>query len=271
MYRSAYETVVGCKGQGKKGRDYCYHPKRGELDGAGNEAPRITRSPTQQPTSAKPTPHPTLRKRPEEPEKPREYALYDDEHTDNIGMANRAHMNPFGDGNGDEEGGDEMEEGEGLETGGGDLGLDPPQLAIFELVRNFNCYVRQCNLCEGSCNNDNDCAGELLCCRRDEFGEDAIESLGCAGKTQAGASYCYHTRPYAELTIVPESGANCGPGQCTACQGKSREVHVCVGLCIDAEFYDSQSCLFCRGTIQMLICTYIGTCTRTRFPRGLRQ
>jgi len=224
-FRSAFEPVPGCKGQGITGRDYCYHYLRGELDGDGNEAPRITRSPTQQPTTAKPTPHPTLRKRQKESQRPRDYTNYDDSLTDNFSTVNRAHGNPFG--NGDED--EDQIVGGGDGTKNDDIGRDPPQFAAFQLVRNFNCYIRQCNLCEGSCENDGDCAGDLVCCRRDEFGEDAINGLGCAGKSQHGANYCYHNRPNAELAIVRDSGANCGPGQCTACQGDCDDDSECAG------------------------------------------
>ena len=215
-FRNAYETVPGCSGQGGRGEDYCYHPMRHGVDGDSNMIPRITRSPTQAPTTPKPTPRPTLRARPNEPEQPRDYALNDDkESSEELGISvNRAHTDPF-------------EDGENP-IGGEGAGVADTKSTMFEVVRNHNCFLGQCDLCEGSCRHDSDCADGLFCIKRDEFGDDVVDNLAdCSGEAQRRVNYCYHSRPYTELMIVPDAGANCGKGViCTACQGDCGECRI---------------------------------------------
>ena len=210
-FRNAYETVPGCSGQGGRGEDYCYHPMRHGFDGDSNMIPRITRSPTQAPTTSKPTPRPTLRARPNEPEKPKEYALNEgkDSSDEPAISVNRAQTDPFG----------------GDESSLGGEGAADTETARFEVVRNHNCFLRQCDICQGSCRDDSDCADGLFCIKRDEFGDDKIDNLAdCSGEARGGVNYCYHSRPYTELMIVPDAGANCGKGIiCTACQGDCGE------------------------------------------------
>lgn len=183
--------------------------------------PRITRNPTQAPTTAKPTPRPTLRARPDEPERPREYAMNDDKHSsDDLEISvNRAHAEPFGDGD------SPLGIGEGV--GVANSGQNP----IFGIVRNQNCFIRQCQLCKGSCQDDSDCADGLFCIKREEFGDDVFDKwVDCSGEAQGQVNYCYHSKPYAELTIVPDAGANCGKGViCTACQGDCDNDGECAG------------------------------------------
>ena len=223
-FRNAYEPVPGCSGQGGHGEDYCYHPMRHGVDGdAADWVPRITRSPTPAPTTAKPTPRPNIRGRLDHPERPREYALNDDhdQHSaeeSGIVSVNRAHANPF-------------EDGDRPLGGGEGVGTADPDIQAFELVRNHNCFVRQCHLCEGSCQGDSDCADGLFCIRRDEFGDDAVDNLAdCNGEALDRANYCYHSRPHADLAIVPDAGANCGNGViCTVCQGDCDRDEECAG------------------------------------------
>ena len=220
FFRNAYEPVPGCAGQGGRGEDYCYHPMRYGFDGDSSMIPRVTRSPTQAPTTAKPTPRPTLRARLDEPERPREYAVNDDKHSsdDSPISINRAHAEPFG--------GSDRPLGIGGETGIANTGQN-----LFEVVRNQNCFIRQCQLCEGSCQDDSDCADDLFCIKQEEFGDDVFDKLlDCSGEAQGRVNYCYHSKPYAELTIVPDAGANCGKGViCTACQGDCDNDEECAG------------------------------------------
>jgi len=44
------------------------------------------------------------------------------------------------------------------------------------------------NACEGDCDNDNDCKGDLVCFTRDGDGTEAVP--GCLGQGKPGDDYC---------------------------------------------------------------------------------
>lgn len=122
---------------------------------------------------------------------------------------------------------------------------DAPQLTFAR-----ECSAEEpCNACEGDCDKDTDCAGELLCFSRIQGSVEFVP--GCTGMGTAGMDYCYD--PDGDIILPPTDATTTTTTATSTPQeelaGCSAEVKVCPGTTIVFYQNPARGCAFdlCPG------------------------
>ena len=64
-------------------------------------------------------------------------------------------------------------------------------------------------LCQGDCDSDDECKGELICFINGEGDGNTPE--GCGGTAEYGIDYCYATAPTKKPTVAPTASPSSSP------------------------------------------------------------
>lgn len=109
------------------------------------------------------------------------------------------------------------------------------------IATNPDCKINACNRCEGNCDDDSDCAGNLKCWQR-EHSHSTVP--GCATGGEANKNYCYEPCPEGALPVngckntffsfdftptKPLISKTCNNGNCDECEGNCDDDSDCAG------------------------------------------
>ena len=120
-----------------------------------------------------------------------------------------------------------------------------PLKSLNIIATNANCDINPCNRCEGNCADDDDCAGNLKCWKR-EHSHSTVP--GCDTGGEAKKNYCYEPCPDGALPVngckktffsfdftptkalnIIATNANCTNGNCDECEGSCASDSDCAG------------------------------------------
>ena len=145
--------------------------------------------------------------------------------------------------------------------------FDPPRTVFpaasttvsFQDYTTDGCGDTLCGLCQGDCDGDDDCQGNLVCFQR--TGDEAV--AGCSGDAAPGWDYCYNPRGSGSAPAPPPAPApaqatasrfqdyttdGCGSARCGQCEGDCDRDDDCQGNLVCFQRAGDEAVVGCRGT-----------------------
>ena len=145
--------------------------------------------------------------------------------------------------------------------------FDPPRTVFpaasttvsFQDYTTDGCGDALCGLCQGDCDGDDDCQGNLVCFQR--TGDEAV--AGCSGDAAPGWDYCYNPRGSGSAPAPPPAPApaqatasrfqdytadGCGSARCGQCEGDCDRDDDCQGNLVCFQRAGDEAVAGCRGT-----------------------
>ena len=135
----------------------------------------------------------------------------------------------------------------------------PPPTTLFVDATTYGCGDTLCGLCQGDCDNDGECQGNLVCFQR--TGDEPV--AGCSGESSPGWDYCYDPsrpvsapappptfRPAASTTVRFKDYTmdGCGTAACGQCEGDCDRDTDCRGNLICFQRTGDENVAGCWGT-----------------------
>ena len=130
--------------------------------------------------------------------------------------------------------------------------FDPPSIVYFRTYGADGCGDALCGQCQGDCDSDGDCQGNLVCFQRTAY--EAVP--GCSGDARPAWDYCYDPiasvstpapAPPTTVQFVDNSASGCGNALCGQCEGDCDRDTDCQGNLVCFQRTGDESVAGCSG------------------------